>query len=172
MFIKISQNVCKDFRKCFLRIYKTAESTLWVYCVDCGHFCLKLGDVIGSDFRAGLLFPREGQQVFRRVQAVLGEIVTATERCHDVIGLPTGGTPHIARSAVVASDNASHFPPAEPSKCVRSDADFAHEQCIELVGGCQFFAFSPSSSVCSAASSAFTTSGTWKNSPITTVTML
>jgi hypothetical protein len=31
MFIKISQNVCKDFRKCFQRIYLTAENALRVY---------------------------------------------------------------------------------------------------------------------------------------------
>ena len=106
--------------------------------------------------------------------AVLGEVVATAERSHDVVGLPTCRTPQVAGAAVIASDDRTDFPPLQTvSEAVGTDANLAHEQCIKLMGGCQFFAFSSLlSAVCSAASSALTTSGTLKNASIASLTVL
>ena len=43
-------------------------------------------------------------------------------------------------TATVATDDATHFPEADVvEELTPGDSDFAHEQLVDVVGGCQFF---------------------------------
>lgn len=132
--------------------------------VHCCHLCLEFVDFRLRNGRRGLLLPREfyplrdGWDGIFRAHTVVG-----------IVGHESGLFPSCMMAGIIAANDALDFPPAKAvSECAWRDAYLAHEQLIELVGGCQFFA--PSSSL--GFSSFGSTAGILKNSVDASITTL
>ena len=127
MFIKISQNVCKDFRKCFQRMLNTLL-------VPRHHVGLKFGDVV--------IAQHDGFVVVVVVIEDGGEEV-ASGLALGVAHGEDGGVGAFSYELVlqtvapaVASDDTADFPELEVvQELTTRNAYFAHEQLIDVAGG-------------------------------------
>ena len=67
--------------------------------------------------------------------AVRGEFLSAYLRSHDVICLPSDGTPQVTLAVLVPVENALRLPELDNIEVLMSGyPDFAYEQLVEVVG--------------------------------------
>ena len=119
-------------------------------------------DCVKTDWRS-VSVPRELDEVCRTVDATFSERLRSCKGAHDVVRLPTGRTPEVALTVVVASDDAFDLPPLQVVKELTTGETYlAHEELIQFVSGSQFFACSSSSAVSSGFSSFGSISGSLK----------
>ena len=99
-------------------------------CIDCGHLCLKLVDVILREWRNGFLLPRELYPFCDKRDGVFRAHCEA-----GIIGDESCLFPSGMMSGVVASDDAIDLPPFQVmKKFLAWEAYLAHEELVQFVG--------------------------------------
>lgn len=121
--------------------------------IDCFHFGHDVGHFVFGGQIAVVGVPWERQKVFYAIDAFVAECFRTCKCAHQMVRLPTGGTPQLTMAAVVTALDHEQVDISEFIQILMPvGAYFAYELTVSVVGAGAFFAASSFSAsvICSA----------------------